>query len=110
MAERNRRYGILDKAKTGRLAAPLKWVKTVEEEIKAGTAAPTTLDRRQEHEFEQMVIESLQVARAALFHFQEVVSTRERRLSRSGKGLVAPLALPAHRNAAPSSATSSSTA
>lgn len=129
-----------DKAKKGQLATPLKWLKTVEDEIKAGNAAlialtelahdyyggylrskkharnagthrfvvlhdlwvdgraasSPILDRREEDEFEQVAVESLQVARAALFYFQEVVSVRERRLRRSHKGLTAPLVLPSH--------------
>src|SRR5437016_2855585 len=44
---------------------------------------------------ELLLIESLQVARAALFYFQEMVSTRERRL-RSTKKTVVPLSLPPH--------------
>lgn len=61
-----------------------------------GRATPsTTLDRRKEDEFGRMVIESLQVARAALFYFHEVVSSREGRLRPSGKK-IAPLVLPPH--------------
>jgi hypothetical protein len=129
-----------DEAEKGRLATPLKWLKTVEDEVMAGNVAlialtelahdyydgylrskkharnagthrfvvlhdvwvdgratsSKILDRHNEDEFEQIAIESLQVARAALFYFQEVVSARERRLSRSGNGLVAPLVLPPH--------------
>jgi hypothetical protein len=55
-----------------------------------------TLDRHKEDDFEQLAIESLQLARAALFYFQEVVTARERRLSRAVKGLIAPLMLPPH--------------
>lgn len=130
----------LDKAKKGKLATPLKWVKAVGDEVAAGNDAlialtelahdfhdgylkskkyarnagthrlvvlhdlwaegratpSTTPDRRKEDEFGRMAIESLQVARAALFYFQEVVSRREHRLRESGKGVVATLVLPPH--------------
>jgi len=56
----------------------------------------TTIERYKDNEFRQMVIESLQVARAALFYFQEVVSARERRLRGSRKGAVGHLVLPSH--------------
>ena len=55
-----------------------------------------TIERHKDNEFRQMVIESLQVARAALFYFQEVVSARERRLRGSRKGAVGHLVLPSH--------------
>jgi hypothetical protein len=55
-----------------------------------------TIERHKHDEFRQMVIESLQVARAALFYFQEVVSGRERRLRSSRTGLVGHLVLPSH--------------
>ena len=62
---------------------------------RAATPSPI-MDRRRESEFRQVVVESLQVARAALFYFQEMVSTRERRLRRATKTRVAPLVLPPH--------------
>ena len=54
------------------------------------------IERHSQREFEQLVIESLQVARAALLYFHEMVSTHERRLESESKGPVASIVVPSH--------------
>jgi len=53
------------------------------------------LERYTEYDFERLLVESLQVARAALFYFHESVTTHERRLRRD-IGEVPVLSFPSH--------------
>lgn len=88
--------GFLRSKKKARNAGTHRFLVLHDMWIEGRAAESKILDRHQQDAFERLTIESLQVARAALFYFQDIVSTRERRLALGHKGLVAPLALPSH--------------
>jgi hypothetical protein len=56
------------------------------------------VERYSQQQFERTLLESLQIARAALLYFRGVISNRERRLRRLQTGITVPIEVPSHHS------------
>ena len=56
----------------------------------------TSIERHREVDFGRVVVESLQIARAALMYFREVVAAREARMHQRRSGIAIPMMVPSH--------------
>ena len=88
--------GYLRSKKEIRNSATHRFVVLREMLIDGRSRPSEILERHVQADFERILIESLQVARAALMYFREVIAFRERRLAAERSGVAAQMLVPSH--------------